>query len=209
MSEGTAAQMAAYTEVLLKHTTVLDEPVTEIVIFKLKQPHTQETTHDFETRILLNSAAGKGVLRTSWGYSLDDPSTLIWQIDWERIQDHWDFWQSERFTPVMQGISDLFVPGRPLVRHFRFAPVGMLHDDFQLISVWDHGQPGASEADVLAELGHSSGSAKGAYAVDMQEETWYCAAVGFATEEEARASKVTGRGESHLVKFKVLAPGEN
>ncbi|KAH7020714.1 uncharacterized protein B0I36DRAFT_392813 [Microdochium trichocladiopsis] len=210
MSEVTPEQMAVYTEALLKHTKVLDQPVTEIVIFKLKQPHSDETTRDFETRILANAATGEGVRRMSWGYSLDDSSTMIWQIDWARIQDHWTFWQTPAFLPVIRGISDLFEAGRPLVRHYHFKPAGMLHEEVQLISVWDQGAPGQAEADVLAGLGHSpdgsgdSKSAKGAYAVDMQGQTWYCAAFGFATEEEARASSVTRRGESHLVKLKVF-----
>lgn len=199
--------MAAYTEVLLKNTKVLDEPVTEIVIFKLKQPHTDQTAQQFETQILANAARGKGVRRTSWGYALDDACTLVWQLDWARIQDHWDFWQTPDFGPVMAGISELFVPGRPLVRHYRFDPAGMLREPVQLVSVWDQGALGKKEQDVLAELGYSQQqgrvrSAKGAYAVDMQEETWYCAMFGFASEDEARASGITQHGESHIVKFK-------
>lgn len=43
---------------------------------------------------------------------------FVWLLDWEKIQDHWDFWKTQSFPPVMVGISKLFEAGRPLVRHY-------------------------------------------------------------------------------------------
>jgi hypothetical protein len=211
----TSAQMAAYAEVLRTHTSALDKCVTEITIFKLKDPRSNATTTEFEEQILANTVKGKGIKRMAWGYSLDDPKTLVWMLDWAKIQDHWDFWQTPEFGPVMRSISNLFVEGRPLVRHYDFQPPGMLDQEILHVIVWDEGAPGKAEDDLRATVAPASDhgviakASKSAYAVDMDETTWCCTLLGFEDEAAARAAKVTPRGEAHVCRMKYLGPFNN
>lgn len=119
--------MKAYTQVLLQHTSALDVLVIEVVIFKLREPRNENTTNQIQKNFLMNATRGKGVNRIVWGYSMDDPNMVIIMFDWQKIQDHWEFWQTDLFPPVMQCISTLFEAGRPLIRHYKFDPPGTLN----------------------------------------------------------------------------------
>ncbi|KAH8901733.1 hypothetical protein GQ53DRAFT_631399 [Thozetella sp. PMI_491] len=204
----TAAQMASLTEVLRKHSSALDKPVTEIAIFKLKEMHTDATTAEFEKNIIANTFKGTGIKRMAWGYSLSDPKTLVWMLDWVKIQDHWDFWQTPEFGPVISTITNLFIEGRPLVRHYDFRPPGMLDQEFLHIRVWDEGESNKTDEEIRATLAATDNdfggykAEKGAYAVDMGEMNWYCTLTGYEDEDMARAAKLTPRGETHLLQLK-------
>jgi hypothetical protein len=199
---GTREQMAQYTKVLLEHTQNQGIPVTEVVIFKLKQPFTKETGHQFRTQIFSNANKAIGITRSAWGNSLNNPKVLIWMIDWKKIEDHWDFWQTEDFLPVMAGINDLFVEGRPLVRHYNFEPQGMLHSEFVRVVVWDEKEKrDKDEAMKKKNLARNCSERKGAFAIDMQEDTWFCTLLGYKSLEEAQIDVEVDAVENHVVQF--------
>ncbi|KAH7377428.1 hypothetical protein BKA64DRAFT_609496, partial [Cadophora sp. MPI-SDFR-AT-0126] len=200
---GTPEQMAQYAKVLLEHTKNQGVPVTEVVVFKLKEPFTTEIGQQFETQVFNNAKKGKGITRSAWGNSLDDPSTLVWLMDWEKIEDHWEFWQTKEFLPVMTGINALFVEGRPLVRHYKFEPRGLLTSEFVRVVVWDEKDKTAPD-EVLKDKDFGSGHSelKGAFAIDMQEETWFCTLLGYKSLEEAKQSVKIAATENHLVQLK-------
>ena len=199
--------MKAYETALLEHKSALDIPVTEVVIFKLLNDRTDETTVSIERDFVANSIKAEGVKRISWGYSVDDPRTVILMFDWRKIQDHWAFWQTDYFPPVLGCIERLFEPGRPLVRHYEFDPVGMLDQEYVRVLVWDE-QGGSlnSSADVMEGVGGNSSIRKGGFAVDLDEMTWFCALLGYESEETASKDPVTFKGETHVVKLKFFQP---
>lgn len=80
------------------------------------------------------------------------PTTFLIMFDWRRIQDHWDFWQTPNFSPVISCISRCFEPGRPLVRHFRFEPAGMPSDDVVKVMVWDQGRDEGTGQEILEKV---------------------------------------------------------
>jgi hypothetical protein len=200
---GTQEQMAQYTEVLLEHTKHQGVPVTEVVVFKLKEPFTAEIGQQFETKIFNNANKGKGITRAAWGNSLNDPSTLVWMMDWEKIEDHWGFWQTEHFLPVMAGINDLFVEGRPLVRHYKFGPQGLSTSEFVRVVIWDEKEKTtADEVFNGKDFGSGYSERKGGFAVDMREETWFCTLLGYKSLEEAEESIKLAATENHFVQLK-------
>ncbi|KAK2793978.1 hypothetical protein FQN52_000310 [Onygenales sp. PD_12] len=204
----TAAKMKGYEQMLLQHTppSSLNIPVTEIVIFKLAHDRTPQTTAAIEQDFLANSAKGEGVNRTAWGYSLDDPRTVVIMFDWRKIQDHWAFWQTPAFEPVIKCIETVFEPGRPLVRHYKLDPVGMAGDEYVQVMVWDEdqGQEERGKEEMEGKVkskGQNWSSRNGGFAVDMNETTWYCALLGYPSEAAAREDGIEAKGASHLVKF--------
>jgi hypothetical protein len=200
----TAEQMAAYAAALREYLPAQDKPVTEIAIFKLLAPQSASTLAYFEQQIIANTRSGVGIKRQSYGFSTTDLRTFIWMIDWVKIQDHWNFWQTPEFEPVMACIEELFEVGRPLVRHYAFEPMEMLPQVLQRVVVWnDDGQslvPGMIENQCRAV------AKKDAYAVDMGETTWHCAVIGYESEANAAAEEqIEQEGvESHVVRLKFV-----
>jgi hypothetical protein len=76
---------------------------------------------------------------------------MVWMLDWDRIQDHWDFWQTPGFGPVMNTISKLFVPGRPFVRYYDFGEPGMVENKWIRLFVWDEGWKGTTPEETGAK----------------------------------------------------------
>lgn len=191
-------QMAGYAAHLNAKTPVSSKgkPVTEIAIFTLQPPYDQDhaaTASRFESQIVQNCRPGapyaRGVRRIAWGFSLNDPKTFVWLLDWDKIEDHWDFWLTPGFPPVMESIAELFTPGRPLVRHYDFGEQGMLDPTFEVVRiiVGDDGvkkdqwlQSDKLEGDVI-----SKSNCREAYAVDLDESTWWARLLGHGSEEEA------------------------
>ncbi|OAL42909.1 hypothetical protein IQ07DRAFT_637398 [Pyrenochaeta sp. DS3sAY3a] len=201
----TQEQMAAYAAVLSQYKPAQDKPVTEIAIFKLKDAQSAATLEYFETQIIQNTTPGKGIIRQSYGFSLSDPHTLIWMLDWEKIQDHWDFWQTPAFKPVIACIDKIFVSGRPLVRHYEFKPPGMVQQHVQKVFVWNDTTGADKAVDFVHKTGHESAK-KDAYAVDMEETTWRCIVLGYENEEIAfKDDNVEWEGlEAHCVRMKFV-----
>ncbi|KAF2742827.1 hypothetical protein M011DRAFT_481297 [Sporormia fimetaria CBS 119925] len=202
-------QMAQYAAHLATYTPAQNKPVTEIVIFKLKDAQSAEAMDYFEKQIIANNRHGKGIRRQSWGFSASDPHTLVWQLDWEKIQDHWEYWQTDGFLPLIAAIDKLFVEGRPLVRHYEFKPEGMLGEEVQRVAVWNEGDEKAKEEGErkLREMTKEGGKAvskKDGYAVDMDETSWRCLVKGYQSLEDAKRDDVAGPEgcENHVVKFK-------
>ncbi|KAF4626772.1 hypothetical protein G7Y89_g11384 [Cudoniella acicularis] len=204
MAPGAQDEMAKYTEILRAHTSQQGIPVTELIVFKLKEPATDATTSVFESKIFANANKAKGLLKAAWGNSLSDPRTLIWMMNWDKIESHWEFWQTDDFLPVMEGISDLFVEGRPLVRHYRFDPTGFLESEWMRVIVFDQGTKCDAEK-LLNEKTSAVGckARKGGFAIDMGEDTWFCAMVTYDNKEQAEWYTVGSLEgvENHLVKL--------
>ncbi|PGH14606.1 hypothetical protein AJ79_02941 [Helicocarpus griseus UAMH5409] len=198
----TAAEMKAYEQMLLQHKPALNIPVTEVVIFKLLENPTAETT-EVKQDFVANAGGGEGMRRTAWGYSLDDPRTVVMMFEWRKIQDHWAFWQTPAFEPVIKCIRTIFEPERPLVRHYKFDPPGMLEAEYIKVMVWDEGAEKSRE-EMEAKVKSDSQSCigqRGGFAVDMNEMTWYCTLLGYPSEQAARSDGIEAQGEAHLVKF--------
>lgn len=207
---GSQEQMAAYTAMLSTYKPAQDKPVTELAIFKLNEEQSDATIKYFEEQIIANTKGGKGVRRQAYGFSTSDPKTFVWMLDWDKIQDHWEFWQTPHFPPVMACIEKLFVPGRPLVRHYDFKPAGMLEDKIQRVFVWDEPDEvrkelGNKAAATIVEKGKAR-SSKDAYAVDMNETIWRSVILGYGSVEEAAADQFeTPEGcEDHVVRLKFV-----
>lgn len=199
-----AEEMKAYTESLRHHTPSLDIPLTEIVVFKLIEHPTEETTALIERDFVGAATGGEGIRRIGWGYSLDDPRTFIIMFDWRKIQDHWDFWQTPAFGPVIACITKCFEPGRPLVRHYKFDPPGMLKEEFVQVLVWDEGAERSADeiARKVESKSNSWVSRKAGFAMDLGEMTWCSVLLGYRTEAAARADEIGQKGETHLAKLK-------
>lgn len=202
----TAEQMAAYTAVLREYKPAQDKPLTEVAIFKLKEPQSPDTLEYFESQIIHNTARGKGIKRQCWGFSLSDTQTLIWMLDWDKIQHHWDFWQTSAFESVIACIEKIFVPGPPLVRHYEFKPAEMLDHHVQRILVWKEekgDQKEIMETDMMKGENKAK-SRKEAYAVDMQETNWRCTVLGYDSKEEAEIDEIVAPEgcETHVVELK-------
>lgn len=200
----TAEQMAAYAAGLRKYLPAQDKPVTEIAIFKLLAPQSSATLTYFEQEVVANTHGGAGIKRQAYGFSRTDPKTFVWMLDWDKIQDHWDFWQTPGFPPVMACIEKLFDAGRPLVRHYEFKPEEMLSQRVQRVIVWNNE---GGQLDVHAAQGNGRAVAKkDAFAVDVQETTWRCILLGYESEHDAAKEEVveTDGVESHLVELKFV-----
>lgn len=201
-----AQQMKQYEQQLLQTAPVQGVPVTEIVLFKLIAEPTQETFDSIKQDFVDNAITGTGIKRISWGPSLDDSKAFALMFDWEKIEDHWAFWQKPEFEPVMACINKWFEPGRPLVRHYQFDPPGMLDQEFTRVWVWDNG---SNEGDdkILAAVVNEHDKAvakKAAFAVDPGELSWCCVLAGYESEDKAREGSVTKRFETHLLKLRFL-----
>jgi len=196
-------QMKAYEMILREHKSSLDIPVTEIVVFKLLDDLNEETRTLIEKDFVTPASKGEGVLRIAWGSSLDDRRTFVLMFDWRCIQDHWAFWQTPEFDSVMSCINQCFEPGRPLVRHYKFEPPGMVREEYVQLLVWDEGNEKSSGEllGILEREGKSWKSSKAGFAVDMGEMTWCAVTLGYESEEAARADKIGKKGETHLLKL--------
>lgn len=201
----TAEQMAAYAASLSHYLPAQDKPVTEVVIFRLKDSQSAATLTDFEQEIILNTRSGAGVKRQAYGFSLTDSKTFIWMLDWEKIQDHWDFWQTPAFPPVIACIKRLFEEGRPLVRHYDFAPMGMLLQELQRVIVWQ-----SETVDLSTHVLRGTSRAianKAGNAVDMQETAWRCILMGYKCDQDADSEGFVDQEhvEAHLVRLKFVS----
>ncbi|OJJ01769.1 hypothetical protein ASPVEDRAFT_651057 [Aspergillus versicolor CBS 583.65] len=212
----TAEQMAAYAAYLRSHTVAHNKPVTEICIFQLQPQfwHDHSTAlAKFESQIVANTAPGgnkpnaQGIRKIAYGFSVDDAGAFVWMLDWEKIQDHWDFWQTAAFPPVMNAITELFVAGRPLVRHYDFGEAGMLDREFEVarVLVWDDGE--------VKPLGNvtscvNARQTREGYAVDVNETTWWCSLLGYESEADCRADELNVRcgpaAEKHIVRLQYI-----
>lgn len=198
-----AEQMAAYTAQLLANTpeSSLNRPVTEVCVFKLQPQFASDHAaaearfnSDIVAQCRPGSPHAKGIRRISWGFSAEDPAAFVWMLDWNRIQDHWDFWQTAGFPPVIGAITALFAAGRPLVRHYDFGEPGMLDAGFAVTRavIWDDGEEGKQKQrgrEVVSGTGRAKQS-RGGYAVDMGEATWWCTLLGYENEADAREDTV-------------------
>ncbi|KAI4594949.1 hypothetical protein KJ359_007472 [Pestalotiopsis sp. 9143b] len=120
----TSEEMAAYTQRLLAYTPAQNKPVTEIAVFKLNPKFAADhdaAAAEFESQVIEQAAPGKpfakGIRRVSW--------------------DHWEFWQTPGFPPIINTISKLFIPGRPLVRHYDFGGQGMIETTWVRLFIWE------------------------------------------------------------------------
>ncbi|KAG4277676.1 hypothetical protein FPRO04_14054 [Fusarium proliferatum] len=199
----TIEEMSAYAEQLEAHTppTSKNKHVTEIAIFKLLPEFSQNhgaVLAEFEANIVTNCSPGAqyaiGIRKIGWGFSEDDPATFVWLLDWEKIQDHWEFWKTQSFPPVIATISKLFEPGKPLVRHYDFGGAGMLDENIKIarITVRDDGNE-RKQQEPAKSLEGPSGKAKQVregYAVDVNETNWWCSMVGYESMAEAKGDHV-------------------
>lgn len=210
--------MAAYTQRLLAYTPAQNKPVTEIAVFKLNPEFAADheaAAAEFESQIIERTAPGKpfakGIRRVSWGSSKNNPETFVWMLDWEKIQDHWEFWQTPGFPPVINTINKLFIPGRPLVRHYDFGGRGLIEASWVRLFVWDE-----KKDDTAAEAARAKVLKNGAleatplrrqgYAVDVDETTWYCLLHGYTDERRAAEEEVQEDfvGEDYVLELKYL-----
>lgn len=201
-----AEQMKQYEQVLLQTAPVQGVPVTEIVLFKLIAEPTQEAFDSIKKDFVDNAITGQGIRRISWGPSLDDSKTFALMFDWDKIEDHWTYWQTPQFEPVMACINKWFEPGRPLVRHYQFEPPGMVTKEYTRVYVWDNGTNDGTDrilASVADENDKSVGH-KAGFAVDPGEVTWCCVLKGYESEAKARESNVAAKHETHLLKLQFL-----
>ncbi|KAI7182438.1 hypothetical protein KC363_g8772 [Hortaea werneckii] len=182
-------------------TASLGIPVTEIAIFKTLAEVDAEALDAIRQDFVVNSAKGEGVLGIRWGASLDDSRTVVVVFDWRRIEDHWAFWQRSEMPTVLACINRWFVPGPPVVHHYRFDPPGMISKDYLRVSIWDRGEV-VPVTDILNDVRgqQSSSEVKGAFAVDPGQTTWCCVMEGFGSGDEARTAPIAKKMESHLFK---------
>lgn len=199
----TAQEMQAYADYLSQHTISLNIPVTEIAILKLIPTANDETKAILKRDFIDATTHGEGIRRFSWGYSLDDPLTLILMYDWRMIQDHWAFWQTPAFERVSYAISTCLQPGRPLVRHYKFEPPEMLPHQFVQLLAWNEGEEKSAEETIgkVESKGKNWLDSRVGYAVDMNEMTWCSVLLGYNSEADARADQMKPRGETHLIKL--------
>lgn len=199
----TSDQMAGYAAHLNANTpgSSKGKPVTEIAIFNLQPPYDldhEAAASEFESQIVENCRPGapyaKGIRKIAWGFSVDDPKAFVWLLDWHRIEDHWDFWLTPGFPPVIEAITKLFTPGRPLVRHFDFGHAGMLDRKVSVakVVVRDDGAEGkaSGRAKSLESANVGAVDCRGGYAVDLDESTWWSSLLGFDTERDATSAEV-------------------
>jgi hypothetical protein len=100
MSTKEQKQMKGCEATLSQPKPLLDIPLTEIVIFTLLEDLTPDTEALIASRLATPSCEGKGVHRVAYVHSLDNPCTFVLMIDWCRIQDHFDFWQTDDFLSL-------------------------------------------------------------------------------------------------------------
>lgn len=205
--------MEPYIKALEEHTpqSSRDTPLSELVIFKCRPEHTppsEAALTRIENDFAKNSAKGDGIRYFSWGVSLNDSSTVVAGMDWRKIQDHWQFWRTPAFVPVITALQTFFVNERPLVRHYKFGEQGMLRHEWQRWVVFDNGEADKSEEEMKEQLGiKSEGQAwkefRGGFAGDMGETTWYCGTLGYDSEEALKKDDdvLVKKGVVHLVKI--------
>ncbi|KAH9895454.1 hypothetical protein F4778DRAFT_273251 [Xylariomycetidae sp. FL2044] len=213
----TQQEMAAYAQRLRAHTSCQNKPVTEIAIFRLKPEY--ESDHDaaraeFESKVVPVTTPGtphaKGIRRISWGFSQNHPDTFVWMLSYDKIQDHWDFWQTPGWGVVMGTIGKLFVAGRPLVRHYDFGESGMLDGkEWARIFVWKEESEGMTAEQARGKILPAGDSKlaverKQAFAEDLDEMDWYCLLLGYQDEASATREEVKAdyQGEDHILQLK-------
>lgn len=202
-----AQAMKGHENNLRQQVTCLNTPVTEVVVFELKAEATPEALAAIRKDFVLNAAAHKEPMRIGWGRSLDDAKTVVMLFDWQKIEDHWAFWQQPEFEPVMASISQWFEPGTPNVHHYLFEPPGMVEASFVRVFVWDNQRKVPFE-DLVACVSQTQGKllrTRAGFAVDPNAETKCCVLLGFDDEKAARSPDVVPKQESHLLQPEYLA----
>lgn len=202
----TAEQMKQFEMMLRGHPSAMGYPVTEIAVFKLVKERTEELTSVIERDFVKPSAAGEGVRRVGWGFSQNAPDTFVIMFDWRKIEDHWAFWQTEAFNPVINCISTCFQRGRPLVRHYKFDPPAMLSEEYVRLFVWDEGSEKSPQEimDKVAVGAKNYRSSHAGFAVDMGEMTWCSVLLGYPNEEAAESDEITPQFATHLLKLQYI-----
>lgn len=201
-----AQAMKRHEDNLRQQVTCLDTPITEVVIFKLKAEATSEALAVIRKDFVLNAAAHKEPIRIGWSRSLDDARTVVMLFDWQKIQDHWAFWQQPEFEPVMASINQWFEPGTPNVHHYLFETPGMVETSLVRVFVWDNQKKVPSE-DLVALVSQTEGkllSTRAGFAVDPNAETKCCVLLGFDDEKAARSQDFVPKQETHLLQPEYL-----
>lgn len=197
-----AHAMKAHEENLRRQVTALNVPVTEVVVFELLNDATEDSLDSIRKDFIQNSATATGLLRLSWGQSLDDPKAIVMIFDWRSIQDHWEFWQQPEFETVFGCIAKWFVPGPPLVHHYVFDTPGMINTDLVRVLIWDNGVTNLP-ADVIGRVCKKDRDVehvRAGFAVDTGGATRCCVLLGYNSEETARIHEFTRQEHTHLVK---------
>ncbi|KAK6219345.1 hypothetical protein LQW54_002333 [Pestalotiopsis sp. IQ-011] len=205
--------MAAYTQRLLAYTPAQNKPVTEIAIFKLNTEFAADhdaAAMEFESQIIEQAAPGKPFAK---GIRRERPdSTCVWMLDWEKIQDHWEFWQTPGFPPIINAINKLFIPGRPLVRHYDFGGQGMIETTWVRLFIWDEKMDDAAAEVALSKVLKNDAietapARRQGYAVYVVETTWCCPLIGYKDERRAVEEEIQQdfSGEDHVLDLKYLS----
>lgn len=133
-------------------------------------------------------------------------------LDWEKIQDHWEFWQTPGFPPIINTISKLFIPGRPLVRHYDFGGQGMIETTWVRLFIWEKKMDDATAEVALSKVRKNDApettpARRQGYAVDVDETTWCCLLIGYKDERRAAEEGIQEdfSGEDHVLDLKYLS----
>lgn len=133
-------------------------------------------------------------------------------LDWEKIQDHWEFWQTPGFPPVINTINKLFIPGRPLVRHYDFGCRGMVEASWMRLFISDKKKDDTTTEMALSKILKNdtpeiTSVRRQGYAVDVDETTWYCLLLGYQDKRSAAKEEVQDdfSGEDHVLELKYLS----
>ncbi|RMZ83057.1 hypothetical protein DV738_g1339, partial [Chaetothyriales sp. CBS 135597] len=104
---------------------------TEIVYLLLKDGANPEETGSRAESVLKQSfttlSNQPGYLRCYWGIQAEDPKTLVMSVDWEDVQKHKDFMNTDEYGPFVAQLAEIF--------DFDTSPPFLFHVNFTSDSV--------------------------------------------------------------------------
>jgi len=96
--------------------------VTEVCLFTIAPNEAVSPEVESQYREALSIVTSQpGCLRVLEGICIEDPSKLLWLLEWESIKDHEKFQGLEEYKKFLQLAHGRFAPGRPEVYHIELV----------------------------------------------------------------------------------------
>ncbi|OAP63897.1 hypothetical protein AYL99_03124 [Fonsecaea erecta] len=99
--------------------------ITEIALLPLRHGENPEettsraaTVHAEALDVVLSQP---GARRVCWGRQVEDPSVLTWFVDWDELEDHQKFMDSDAYNPFLERFGSILGAGAKAY-HVRFLP---------------------------------------------------------------------------------------
>ncbi|OQV09897.1 hypothetical protein CLAIMM_13974 [Cladophialophora immunda] len=99
--------------------------ITEIALLPLQRGANPEETTSTAVKVHAEALdvvlSQPGARRVFWGRQVEDPSVLTWFVDWDELEDHQKFMDSDAYKPFLERFGSILGAGAKAY-HVRFLP---------------------------------------------------------------------------------------